>query len=845
MIVENVGMKYMRQWSWLLVVCVLVGRGAVRADDKANAKKVTYDDDVRPILREHCFSCHNQNRTKGGLALDSYAALMEGGSSGEVVFADDLDSSRLWALITHAEEPAMPPMAEKLPKAKLDVIERWITGGLLENKGSKAGKKKHGMAPVAVASGGARPKGPPAMPQGVLRQPVLYTSRAPAVSALAASPWAPLVAVAGYHQVVLYRTDTAECVGVLPFPEGVPYVLRFSRNGAVLLAAGGRGGQYGCAVVFDVKTGKRLVKVGDELDAVLAADINDDHTRIALGGPERLVRIYSTETGELLHTIKKHTDWVLAIRFSPDGVLLATADRSNGLFVWEADTAREYLDLRGHSGPIWEVAWRPDSNVLASAGQDGSVRLWEMNNGRQIKRIGAHGGGVCWVSFSQDSRLVSAGNDRTVKLWSGDGKGQRTFPAFSEPALRAVMSFDGKRVIGGDWGGSVRMWDAAGGKLIAELPPNPPTLEMRLATAKKAYEQAVSQAAKTKAAWDALHKQVAAKTAERDGLRKTLAAQQTEQKQVAARLATLTATSRKTKTAIDALKKKLAGELQPAKTRLAARRKELETQSKTQQAAAAEVAKALAAAKTPEQKKSLGERAAQIGRRLNEIKTQLAGIAAEQKKLETQIAGVSAEMKRFTEALAATAREQKTLAAKQGSLAKSIPATQSRLATLDKQLAALAKPAAAARQAWEQAEAARQVAEGKRKAIEAELAAFRAMPQKLAAAVQQAAAAKQQAETKLAGLTKTSSKIEADLKQVVSRIDAVTKQIQELQKSLAASGKQKTTLDHQLKGLQAELAKLKAAMETAQEQLDAAESQRAAFQKIYGHYFGSKPDRDT
>jgi hypothetical protein len=59
--------------------------------------------------------CHNQNEKKGGLALDNYAAVMEGGSSGEVVFAGDLDSSRLWALVNHDEEPYMPPNQDRSP----------------------------------------------------------------------------------------------------------------------------------------------------------------------------------------------------------------------------------------------------------------------------------------------------------------------------------------------------------------------------------------------------------------------------------------------------------------------------------------------------------------------------------------------------------------------------------------------------------------------------------------------------------------------------------------------------------------------------------------------------------
>ena len=102
-----------------------------------DAEKVTYDDHVKPIFREHCFNCHNQEGKKGGLALDSFAKIQEGGSSGEIVFAGDLESSRLWALVSHAEEPKMPPNQDKLPDAKLAVIKKWIEGGILENKGSK------------------------------------------------------------------------------------------------------------------------------------------------------------------------------------------------------------------------------------------------------------------------------------------------------------------------------------------------------------------------------------------------------------------------------------------------------------------------------------------------------------------------------------------------------------------------------------------------------------------------------------------------------------------------------------------------------------------------------------
>ena len=78
--------------------------------------------------------------------------------------------------------------------------------------------------------------------------------------------------------------DTCPDLRIDAFPEGTVHVLRFSRNGALLLAGGGRGGQSGLAVVWDVKTGKRVFEVGKEYDAVLAADLSPDLGLVALGG---------------------------------------------------------------------------------------------------------------------------------------------------------------------------------------------------------------------------------------------------------------------------------------------------------------------------------------------------------------------------------------------------------------------------------------------------------------------------------------------------------------------------------------------------------------------------------
>ena len=500
----------LRTYTSLLAGCLLlslalaastrlaVAEEAKPADGKP-APKVTYEEHVRPIFREHCFSCHNQDTKKSDLSLASFAAVSQGGSTGPVLAAGDPDSSRLWSLVSHAEEPKMPPNQDKLSAAKLDVIKAWITGGALENDGSVAKIKKQPSMNLSASGGAAKPEGPPPMPEQLPRQPVVYTPRAAAVTALAASPWAPLVAVAGQKQISLYHSDTAQLLGVLPYPEGVAHILKFSRSGSLLLAGGGVGAKSGSVVVFDIKSGKRVFEVGEELDLVLAADINEDHTRIALGGPGRVVRIYSTADGALVHEIRKHTEWIYALEFSPDGVLLATADRNGGMFVWESETAREFQNLAGHKGAVTDVSWRIDSNVLASASEDGTVKLWEMEGGKEIKNIAAHAGGASSIEFSKDGKLVSTGRDRIARIWDANGAAVRELPAFNDISTEVAFTHDAARVVAGDWLGEVRLSEAADGKLVAQLPPNPPTLEMLVSAHTAAVNAAVEAAKKTAA----------------------------------------------------------------------------------------------------------------------------------------------------------------------------------------------------------------------------------------------------------------------------------------------------------------------------------------------------------
>jgi hypothetical protein len=468
-----------RGWTCLLLVAVSSAHGK---------DAVTFVDDALPVLRQRCGACHNPDKKTAGLDVTSFAGIMRGGGSGEVITPGDAAGSTLFRVANHDDEPKMPPDSPPIPEAERAVLKAWIDGGVLETKGSVAVAAKK-VEVAMTAPDGVRPAVPP-LPGRLPLEPAVRAAAPDACASLATSPWAPLVAACGQKQVLLYRTDTLDLTGVLPFPEGRPHVVRFSGGGGLVIAGGGVGGQSGRVAVWDVKTGRRLRTVGDDLDAVLAADISPDQRLVALGGPQKVARIWSVETGAKLHDLGRHTDWIQAVAFSPDGALLATADRAGNVFLWEAATGRDYLAIQAHPAAVTSLAWRSDSNLLASGCEDGQIRLFEPENGTLVKAFPAHGGGLAALDFLRDGRIASVGRDKTPKLWKADFSPERSFDAGDDIGLAVAACEETGRLLVGDWTGELRVFNIGDAARTGTLDANPPLLADRVAATERALAEA-------------------------------------------------------------------------------------------------------------------------------------------------------------------------------------------------------------------------------------------------------------------------------------------------------------------------------------------------------------------
>ena len=124
-----------------LVLMLFVWSGpSPRAADSANESvasnaPLTFERDVRPILKTHCFHCHGEEEElAGGLDVRLRRLLAKGGDSGPVIVAGKPSLSILIERLRRGEMPPGDDPSKKVSSSEIDIIARWIAAGAVTTR---------------------------------------------------------------------------------------------------------------------------------------------------------------------------------------------------------------------------------------------------------------------------------------------------------------------------------------------------------------------------------------------------------------------------------------------------------------------------------------------------------------------------------------------------------------------------------------------------------------------------------------------------------------------------------------------------------------------------------------
>lgn len=156
-------MNRLRLIAGLLLCNVALCNTSVWGQSEKSAVE-QFEREVRPILVEHCQSCHGARKQELGLRLDSARGLKAGSENGPVVVAGELEKSSLIEAVRYSGETKMPPRG-KLPDAAIAALERWVQAGAVWPDGGTPAPATPDPSVAAKEHWAFQPIASPAIPQ--------------------------------------------------------------------------------------------------------------------------------------------------------------------------------------------------------------------------------------------------------------------------------------------------------------------------------------------------------------------------------------------------------------------------------------------------------------------------------------------------------------------------------------------------------------------------------------------------------------------------------------------------------------------------------------------------------
>jgi WD40 repeat protein len=130
--------------------------------------------------------------------------------------------------------------------------------------------------------------------------------------------------------------------------------------------------------------------------------------------------------------------------------------------------------LQGHQGlfPNVNAVAISSQSRMASASDDRTIRLWQFPTGKSLGILQGHTQAVQAVAFhpQDETCLVSSGRDRTIRLWHlRSQQSTRTFIGHTAAVLGLCFSPDGQQLLSSSADKTIQIWDVQTGEAIRAL----------------------------------------------------------------------------------------------------------------------------------------------------------------------------------------------------------------------------------------------------------------------------------------------------------------------------------------------------------------------------------------
>jgi WD40 repeat protein len=248
---------------------------------------------------------------------------------------------------------------------------------------------------------------------------------------------------------------------------GQPVALQFSPDGRFIVTAG----IDGVVRVQDAGDGRlRIGLPGPSGITTAAFSPTADELLIGRAVRSSLFTSPLSATSEKLVAKVPQGSGIVVARFDTTGRRIVYADYTHGaITVQDLQTGRS-IRLDGGAKPVWDVSVAPDGQHVAAATANGKLYIWRLDRPWTPERVLAgHHGSINSVSYSPNGTIVTAGADRTARIWNPAKGTPIILRGHTDEVVGAAFTPNGARVLTASDDGTLRVWDANSGAQLAVL----------------------------------------------------------------------------------------------------------------------------------------------------------------------------------------------------------------------------------------------------------------------------------------------------------------------------------------------------------------------------------------
>jgi WD40 repeat protein len=417
-----------------------------------------YYRDVRPILQRQCQGCHQPAVKSSGLDLTTFDNFAKGGKRGAAFKPGSPADSLIIKYVKGEQQPTMPLGGTPLTAEQIATISSWI------------------------ASGAKNDTPPEAKDSISLERPPVY-HQPPVISALAFSPDGKMLAVSGYRELLLHKSDGSGLVSRLVGMSERVNSIAYSPDGAVIVAAGGTPARFGEVQMWDAASGKLKRSVTTTSDTVFGASISPDGKVIAVGGADNSLRLIATASGKELQKIGNHENWVLGTVFGIDSKRVVSVGRDRAAKLSDVASGQFLENVNLLRGELAAVARHPKKDIVVIGGDERIPYVYLMDRPKVMKiaddttllrKLPRQDGAIAALAWSSDGKIAVGGMGAQVNVYDGESGALVAACKGHQAGIYALaFSPTGDRLATGGFDGRVRIYNPATGELIKEFVPVP------------------------------------------------------------------------------------------------------------------------------------------------------------------------------------------------------------------------------------------------------------------------------------------------------------------------------------------------------------------------------------